>query len=136
MMDSLNFVSKDYCIQLNLDTINKSEIVKHKTSNKVFLYQNKIFHKRQLFQVSKYQELIEYKISSFKVGAILNIDIKQAKGEGNCLNQYQKWFLHNYGKKPKLSNDQLNKSFYLDGIIISNDAKKQFRLNSIRLKFK
>lgn len=106
------WLNKDNCFELHIDTIETNEILKFKNNPPYFFYRGIIFSDKQLFELSEYKNLLEYKIKFIDFSPIASVIIDGTNTESQCIhkNKYSGNFLSSYWMcyKNHINNDNLN----------------------------
>lgn len=136
--DSLSHFTEEKCLKIYIDTISTSgiETVKHKKD--IFKYNNNFYSKKQLFPVSAYKDLLEFKIIKFTVSTSLLTDIRTVDGEGGCFGYEQKFFLYNYCRRGKqlCCTSKERSCFYIDGVHLFDGKNRTIIINYGEIEFK
>jgi len=120
------------CIELRIDTINTSEIIKDKKRDDLFIYRGNSYERSQLFSLSEYENLKKYKIISFRLGSALIGYYLDPLNDGRCFQENSKKHLHAYYNR--FFESHLTTAYiYLSPTFISEDESK-IKVNDIVIK--
>lgn len=126
-----NWLSKDNCFELHIDTIYLKEI-KEVADSAIFIYRNKVFKNNQLFELKKINYLSKFKIKSFSIEGQPQI-IKPFENiiEINCISNELKKYLIDYWINAKQGKKEIRKTIYFKIFASDEKGKKIFELNNV-----
>jgi hypothetical protein len=125
-----NWLKKDVCIQLKIDTIYFPSIKEFKKDNR-FYYNGHIFNKSQLFDIKSFQYLTDFYIKKFGIACTgAAFEPPCVYNEFKCTSQEQIYYLKEYWK---VSRRYPNKQFkvYFSEITAVNIDNKSIILNDV-----
>ncbi len=136
--DSALFFNDSICLTLKIDTININNIEKIRENKYAFRYKGHVHLKKQIFPLSKYNDLIKFKITRFTVATTEYRDIKTVKVEGECLSTEQKEFIYtSYRLNKEYGFDFFKKKmFYIENMQLFNGVDHFIEINYGWVKFK
>jgi len=119
------------CIELRIDTINTSEIIKDKKRDDLFTYREQEYVRSQLFSLSEYENLKSHKITSFYLVSAMISYIVNPFNQGNCFEKYTKQKLQSYYNRFEERTMWKNGKIYITDITVLSDEGNKIIVNDI-----
>ncbi|MBL1231546.1 MAG: hypothetical protein COA31_002395 [Flavobacteriales bacterium] len=120
------------CLELRIDTINTSEIIKDKKSDNLFLYREQEYERSQLFSLSEYENIKNYnKIISFRPVSVMKNYMVSPLNEGECFQEDSKKKLYIYYNEFFSTNFFVKTHIYLTNITVLSDEGNEIIVNDI-----
>lgn len=126
--DSLVFFQQNYCVQIEIDTINIKNIKKYKYGGYILKRCRTKFKKEQLFNLNELKSINEIEILSIEISTSLIFELEKSyiKNKGSCISEEQKKFIYNVYQKNMKKIEKDKKSHIYIGAEIKGINSESF----------